>query len=207
MANVGRRTNTTVAGRSELKRTGLRWLALAGVVRLSLLAAAAGALSLLAAGCGGASDTSGIAHLGSTTTTTGLSSARDPMAQAIKFAACMRKHGVPDFPDPRTSATGNVTLVVPDSPKAKAAQQTCRRLLPGEGAAPASEQAQRLASLLKYAQCMRKHGVTDYPDPDNQGEFPSTAGFNRSSPNYRAADKACLPLARGFVKNSGKGRG
>jgi len=68
MANVARRTHTTAGRRSELKRTGLRWLALAGVVRLSLLAAAAaGALSLLAAGRGGSSGTSGVAHLGSTT--------------------------------------------------------------------------------------------------------------------------------------------
>jgi hypothetical protein len=122
------------------------------------------------------------------------------MGQAIKFAACMRKHGVTDFPDPRTSGTGNVILSIPDSPKADAAKKACRQLLPGEGAAPASEQAQRLASLLGYAVCMRKHGVTNFPDPDNQGEFPTRAGFDRSSPVFRAAEKTCLPVAGGFIK-------
>jgi hypothetical protein len=171
-------------------------------------AAAAVALSLLAAGCGGSPATSGVAHLGSTTTTTSTSSSKDPMAEAIKFATCMRTHGVPDFPDPRTSATGNVMIEVPDSPKAKAAQEVCRPFLTGGGEPPASEQAQMLASLLRYARCMRAHGVAGFPDPDNQGEFPSAySGFDRGSPAYRAADNACLPLARGFVKHRGTGGG
>jgi hypothetical protein len=170
----------------------------------AIAAAAAVVLSLLAAGCGGSRATSGVAHLGSTTA---KSASGDPMAEAIKYARCMRTHDVPDFPDPRTSATGNVALEIPDSPKGKAAQQTCRRLLSGGGTPPANEQAQRLASLLKYARCMRAHRITGFPDPDNQGEFPSTGGFNRSSPNYRAAENTCLPLAGGFVKQGGKGHG
>jgi len=165
-----------------------------------VIAAAAVALAFLAAGCGGASGTKGVAHLGSTTTTTGASSSGDAMAQAIKFAVCMRTHGVADFPDPRTSATGNVMLSIPDSPKAEAAQKTCRRFLPDWGVPPAHEEARRLASLLAYARCMRQHGITDFPDPDNQGQFPSTAGFTRTSPNFRTAEKACLPAAAGFVK-------
>jgi hypothetical protein len=178
--------------------------------RFGAAVAALVALSLPAAGCGSGSPPRSVAHLGSTTTTTttdSSSSSRDPMAQAIKFAACMRKHGVPDFPDPTTSGTGNVALLVPDSPKAKAAQKTCRRFLTGGGAPSAKEQAQRLASLLKYARCMRKHGVTDFPDPDNQGEFPSTGGFSRSSPNFRAAEKACLPVVGGFLKARDRGQG
>jgi hypothetical protein len=177
-------------------------------IRLGMIAAAAIALALLAAGCGSTSGKSGVAHLGSTTTTTGPSSSADPMAEMIKFATCMRTHGVPDFPDPRTSATGNVMLSVPDSPKAKAAQKTCAHFLPGGGKVSASEQAQMLASLLKYARCMRTHGVTGFPDPDNQGQFPSAySGFDRGSPAYRAADNACLPLARGFVRHRGTGGG
>lgn len=162
--------------------------------------AAAVLLALLAAGCGGGSGKGGVAHIGSTTTTIDHSSSGDDMAQAIKFAACMRKHGVADFPDPTTSGTGNVTLSVPDSPRAKAAQSICGRLLPGGGAPPANEQAQRLASLLKYARCMREHGVAGFPDPDNQGGFASSGGFDRSSPTFQAAEKTCLPAAHGFVK-------
>jgi hypothetical protein len=165
------------------------------------IAAAAVTLSLPAAGCGGSPARSGVAHLGSTTASTSTSSSRDPMAEAIKFATCMRTHGVLEFPDPRTSATGNVMLSVPDSPKAKAAQHTCRRFLPGWGTPPASEQAQRLAALLKYARCMRTHGVTKFPDPDSAGSFPSSVNqIDRRSPFVRAAQKACQPVAGGFIR-------
>jgi hypothetical protein len=58
--------------------------------------AAAVALGSLAAACGGGSDTNGVAHLGSTTSTTGQSSSGNPMAQALAFAACMRNHGGTD---------------------------------------------------------------------------------------------------------------
>jgi hypothetical protein len=176
--------------------------------RVGSAVAAACAVVVVTAGCGGSSGGGGVAHLGSTTTTpTATASSSDPMAQAIKFATCMRTHGAPDFPDPKTSATGNVLLSVPDTPQSKAAQKTCRRFLAGWGVPPASEEAQRLTSLLEYARCMRTHGVTDFPDPDNRGEFPGTGGFNRSSPNYRAAEKSCLPVARGFVKQRDAGRG
>jgi hypothetical protein len=169
------------------------------MTRCSLAVATSAALASLAAGCGGGPSTKNVAHLGSTTTAE-QALAQDSMAQAIRFAACMRTHGVPDFPDPRTSGTGNVMLSVPDSPKAKAAQNSCRRLLPGGGAPPANEQARRLAALLKYAQCMRSHGVTGFPDPDDQGDFPPTARFDRSSPAFRSAQTTCQPVAGGFIK-------
>jgi len=125
------------------------------------------------------------------------------MAQAIEYASCMRAHGVKDFPDPRTVGTGSIMLSIPDSHAATAAKKACQQLLPGGGAPSASGQAQRLASLLKYAHCMREHGIPSFPDPNDQGEFPSSAGFDRSDPSYRAAQKACLPLAGGFVKERG----
>jgi hypothetical protein len=164
------------------------------------VAAGLASLSLFAAGCEGGSPSGGVAHVGSTTTTTSESVSADPMTQAIKYASCMRTHGVTDFPDPRTRGTGSVALSIPDSPAATAAMKACRQLLSGGGAPSASEQARRLASLLKYAACMREHGVPSFPDPDDQGEFPDSAGFDRSSPSYRAAQKGCLPLAGGFVK-------
>ena len=57
---------------------------------------------------------------------------------ALEFAACMRSHGVPNFPDPKVTA-GGVTISAagldPNSPAFKAAQQACgsltQKLLPG----------------------------------------------------------------------------
>jgi hypothetical protein len=60
------------------------------------------------------------------------------LKQALKFSACMRAHGLPNFPDP-TAAHGGVVVnlhgsgLSPDSPQFRAAQQACRKLLPGGG--------------------------------------------------------------------------
>jgi hypothetical protein len=60
------------------------------------------------------------------------------LAQALKFSACMRAHGVPSFPDPSTQ-NGGVTISLggsglsPNSPRLRAAQQACRSLMPGGG--------------------------------------------------------------------------
>jgi hypothetical protein len=58
---------------------------------------------------------------------------------ALKFSACMRTHGVPNFPDPTLSGGGvRMTLkaggangIDPNSPQFKAAQKTCQSNLPG----------------------------------------------------------------------------
>jgi hypothetical protein len=55
------------------------------------------------------------------------------------------------------------------------------------------------ATLLKYSECMRSHGIADFPDPTRtpQGHlgFSIQAGPNSDldprSPRYEAADKAC----------------
>jgi hypothetical protein len=62
-------------------------------------------------------------------------------------------------------------------------------------ASPASSKADRtqadVAQLLKFAECMRSHGVTDYPDPSSSGR---SAAPNQNSPAYQAAQKACKSL-------------
>jgi len=92
------------------------------------------------------------------------------MAQLLKYAACVREHGVPNFPDP--SANGGFMVRVESSPAFKAAQATCHKLLPGGGPpAPGSAthpSAQALASMLKTSQCMRRHGIYDFPDPGSR---------------------------------------
>ncbi len=65
---------------------------------------------------------------------------------ALKFSACMRSHGVPNFPDPEFhSGGGGVRVRIgrkgsgidPNSPQFKAAQKTCQSDLPGpKGAGP-----------------------------------------------------------------------
>jgi hypothetical protein len=60
-------------------------------------------------------------------------------AQALKFVACMRAHGIPDMPDPVVDANG-IRISIggpsgkgpqPGSPVLKSAMQACRKLAPG----------------------------------------------------------------------------
>jgi hypothetical protein len=50
--------------------------------------------------------------------------------QLFKFAACMRSHGVPSFPDPGSAATSVKGTVDPQSPAFKSALTACQTLLP-----------------------------------------------------------------------------
>jgi hypothetical protein len=55
------------------------------------------------------------------------------------------------------------------------------------------------ASGLAYSQCMRSHGVTNFPDPNSSGGIGISAGsgVNPDSPQYEAAAKACQSKAPG----------
>ena len=89
-------------------------------------------------------------------------------AQGVKFASCIRAHGVPSFPDP--TAGGGFSFPTgsgfnPFSPSFKAAQRACRSLLPNFGGGPNQATAAQKAQILALATCMRAHGVTGFPDP------------------------------------------
>jgi hypothetical protein len=106
----------------------------------------------------------------------------------------MRSHGVPNFPEPNSSGAIQIQQgqSLPDlnSPQVQAAVKTCRSLNPaGAGPTPA-QQAQQLAAELKYAQCMRSHGISNFPDPSGQGGL-SFQGVDVNSPQVVAANKAC----------------
>ncbi len=119
---------------------------------IALALSALGCAAVIAA-CGGSSSKS--------TTSAGYT-------QGVKFASCMRSHGVPNFPDP--VAGGGFQFPVssgfnPFAPAAAAAQHDCRSLLPAGGKGPGEASAQGKARSLALAQCMREHGVTGFPDP------------------------------------------
>lgn len=61
-------------------------------------------------------------------------SRQDPASQAqmLKFSQCMRKNGVPKFPDPQGGTLPSFGKDVnPDSPAFKNAQKACQKLAPG----------------------------------------------------------------------------
>lgn len=51
-------------------------------------------------------------------------------------------------------------------------------------------------TALAYAQCMRKNGEPDFPDPDSAGSFPISAlsQLDRNSPQFQSAKQACQAL-------------
>jgi len=76
----------------------------------------------------------------------------------------------------------------------QAAQQACASILqslnlhPGQRADPA-----RIAALTRFAQCIRQHGLADFPDPDPSGNFPTNSD-PALQPGWAAAFQACSSL-------------
>jgi hypothetical protein len=177
--------------------------------RLALLApalAAAVGLSLFASACGSSAG-SGVAQIGSTQATTtsrnSSGSASDRRGILVAFSACMRKHGLPNFPDPKPVGGGyRLTIgsengIDPSSPQFKSAQQVCKKLLPGGGTANRQEQVKQLQQALRYAACIRAHGMPDYPDPKATSDGGIELGEAPDSPQFKIAQKACGHLIPG----------
>jgi hypothetical protein len=183
------------------------------------LAAALIALGVLVTGCGGNSPTGGVASLGShasktsTTSSTAAGSTgggeSSPDSQAVAYSACMRSHGVPNFPDPKVSTNGNEVKVaiginpsISGNPQFKSAQQACSKLLPGGGPGSGPNHQispQEQSQYLKAAACIRSHGIPNFPDPTFSGGGVHIAhqGLNESSPAFKAAVQACESLIPG----------
>jgi hypothetical protein len=161
------------------------------------------AVALLAAGCGGGS--------GGPTTSTNASTPRAAERAAFRYSACMRQHGVPNFPDPivRTSPGHEsiglkVTPATTGSPSFKSARNACRGIMPEPSPAQiAQQQRHELEGKLAFARCMRRHGLNGFPDPSTSGEFTPAmvraAGIDIRSPAVLAAAKACVSSSLGTI--------
>jgi hypothetical protein len=122
----------------------------------------------------------------------------------------MRAHGVSDFPDPQvTTSPGQTSIriamraVGKGSPQFKTAQQACQHLMPGpQNESPAQRQA-RAQALLAFARCLRSHGISNFPDPNSQGqltiEMINAAGVDLHAPGLMTAGKACVGVTHGQI--------
>jgi hypothetical protein len=87
---------------------------------------------------------------------------------AIAYSACMRSHGVPNFPDPNSSGTiakGSAQQFGVSDSRYQAARTACAHLLPTSGEASQTEIQRAMDGMRSFAQCMRSDGVTNWPDP------------------------------------------
>jgi hypothetical protein len=137
-------------------------------------------VALIGAGCGsnahseigtagspGSPRTTDTSDTSNTTSTTSSSADRKLTARdkAVKFAECIRAHGVRDFPDP--DAKNQFQYGVSVSPAVwKQATTACKDLQP-PGTLSGKRTSKQQSAALRFAQCVRDNGVKDFPDPVN----------------------------------------
>jgi hypothetical protein len=160
------------------------------------------AVALLATGCGSKSS-SGVANVASGTTTGAATVTAQNGPNA--FSQCMRANGVPSFPDPQHFPDGSVKLIIrrgSGSPRFRTAMSACNHLLPSRGAQTQSDQQTRtqIADELSFARCMRRRGVSRFPDPTASGltvAMVQAQGIDVHSPQVLRVIQACLPASHG----------
>jgi hypothetical protein len=125
-----------------------------------------------------------------------------------QLAQCIRDHGVPGLPDPnvengRLILPSGATDNVPDA-QGNAAMAACQSIvdqLPASAlgdkgdASRAPVSAADLAKMRRWAQCMRDHGISDFPDPRADGVFDlagTSLANDPKSQRMRDANDACL---------------
>jgi hypothetical protein len=187
--------------------------------RARLLVVAAVINGVLLAGCGASppsqtrTTVAGAAGAGST-------SSRASHAQALlAFARCMRANGVPSFPDPNGNGSSVLAIhpgpngetingVAVSAPAFQAAQAKCRVDMPQVPTISHAQAESVLAQAMKFAQCLRGHGVPNFPDPQistvpgGQGYLVrpgyrgglaglASLGIDPNAPAFQSATQAC----------------
>ena len=122
-------------------------------------------IGLISAGCGsnapsetGTASSTGTAGSGADKKLT----ARD---KAVKFAECIRAHGVSDFPDPNEKNQFEYGVSVTPEVWTRATT-ACKDLQP-PGTLSGKRTPKQQSASLRFAQCIRDNGVKDFPDPVN----------------------------------------
>jgi hypothetical protein len=165
------------ARRSIMNRS-LRLVALVALVSIAVLASA----------CGSSTP-------GATNSTANSTASHD---QAVTFSQCMRNNGMSNFPDP--SASGQFTIdgiangsgINTNSPAFQQALSACKSLEPS-GFTGTQRTPQQQAAALKFAQCMRNNGISNFPDPSPDGPIINVNGAH-SIPGFQAALAKCSAI-------------
>jgi hypothetical protein len=139
-------------------------------------------------GCSGSGDRGGSSR---SATAPALASA---LERGIRWAQCMRHHAVA-VPDPIMNGDSVRLQGAPknvDAAVLSRAQRSCQALRP---IPDAGQLAQKVTIVRRYAACMRRHGVAEYPDPDGAGQL-RIAPAVHADPQYAAATTACDEVLR-----------
>lgn len=184
------------------------------------LAAVASVMAFALVGCGGddggakvptAGDGSSTASGGSGTTAgsggEGGSGAGDDVAAYVeaqrKWVACLRENGV-DAPDPDSKGQvdfggGDAVRTMKKDPKFQKAVEKCAPLSkPVPESVEKDNQpklsAEQIKTKREYAECMRKNGAPDFPDPGPDGYGDNDAEWDQTSAGAQRASRICGPI-------------
>jgi hypothetical protein len=163
-----------------------------------------------AAGCGGAgSGTHGGGTQGSGSQGAGASGGgsqgtgsqgggtEHTMSVMRQLAHCIRSHGMPGWPDPVLNPLTELPDWPQNAPRVPASiQQACQSVanhLPPDVQQSQPPTPANMQALVRFARCMRAHGVTNWPDPNALGEFPLTTQMSgQFKSGDQRANSACI---------------
>jgi hypothetical protein len=125
----------------------------------------------------------------------------DPTLLLVQWAACMRKSGDPNQPDPTIDSNGGINIAIPSSAQSMS-DAVHNGTAPCNGYLVAASSALRAgardltppnqASLVQYSQCMRANGIPNYPDPGTSGQMNfNGTGIDVNSPFFTRANDIC----------------
>ena len=181
--------------------------------RPGVLAVTVGLL-LLTAACGSGtsssstSSSSGTLSTGSTSSSGSGGVSAAYVSDKLGQARCLRAHGIPSFPDPNASGQeppGSKQLIF--SPQGQAAVGACSYWGNRIHNDDAAQNQAAMGEYVRFAQCMRAHGLPSFPDPvhaEGRVEFvlsSSQDGFDPHSPQILAKAHECqhvLPAGTGL---------
>jgi hypothetical protein len=147
-------------------------------------------------GCGG-NDGGGVASANGSTSSPTSSATPDELSREerdLKYAQCMRAHGVP-MTDPQYQSDqvifdfeGGANWPNEHKDVFNRAQQACRQYQDGgDGDRMPEEKAE---ALLQFARCMRERGMENFPDPNANGDIPIDHSI-QDDPQFRQAQQTC----------------
>jgi hypothetical protein len=113
-------------------------------------------------------------------------------------AECIRRNGAPEYPDPVLTADGRVYTDARrlhdsvDETELAAIESSCGELIRAAGFDP-DDQAPPPPRLIQAgvtsAECMRAHGLPNYPDPTAESDFTPGKGFGLDADSLPSAGK------------------
>ncbi len=154
---------------------------------------------------------------GSSSSSPTTAASNTPVAEAFKYASCMRKHGVAGYPDPpvTTNPGGSVAVAIAGPASASAApafrfaQKACSGILPALSSTNGPSGPSR-QEFLAFAHCVHTHGIPDFPDPNTQGQITgqmiNASGVDLKAPSFMIAADSCVGVTHGAITRAGVAR-